>query len=289
MTGAQLSAMEIERTELRRLLRSAELRRARRNVFASRDATLDSYGTQTLAACLALGGLVAASGLTAARLWGLWSSYDEIEVSVRHPRRPKLGGVLIHRSRDLTRGHVTTLDGVLVTTPARTLVDLGRVLPEREVLRLLEHCLATDLIVLGRVRQHRIEVGVQGRNGAGVIHRAMDLVAADACSAESGPEATVMRLLRESGLPAPVPQLWVTAGGQARRIDLAYPSHRIAIEYDGEAWHSDPIQLLADRQRQASLEDAGWTVLRLRKTDLDIGPWSDFLDKLRPLLQPAAA
>ncbi|SER09278.1 Protein of unknown function [Gracilibacillus ureilyticus] len=46
------------------------------------------------------------------------------------------------------------------------------------------------------------------------------------------------------------------------RIDLALPSKMIAIECDGEAYHSSPEQKAHDRKRDRCLKRKGWTVLR---------------------------
>ena len=72
------------------------------------------------------------------------------------------------------------------------------------------------------------------------------------------------RFLLAAGLPQPVLQHEVTAAGQQYRIDVAYPEHRVGIEYDGEEFHSTPRQLDADRRRQRHLARAGWSIIRLR-------------------------
>jgi very-short-patch-repair endonuclease len=59
------------------------------------------------------------------------------------------------------------------------------------------------------------------------------------------------------GLPAPVVQHPVGPFF----LDLAYPSIRLAIEYDGET-HRVQERALRDLDRQAYLTDAGWKVLR---------------------------
>lgn len=50
-------------------------------------------------------------------------------------------------------------------------------------------------------------------------------------------------------------------------IDFAIPKHRVAIEADGDYWHT----ILADRdaKRDAAMNAAGWTVVRLSETDVN--------------------
>jgi len=46
-------------------------------------------------------------------------------------------------------------------------------------------------------------------------------------------------------------------------IDLAIPSIGVAIELDGEYWHSIPEVAAKDRRKDAALTAAGWTVHRI--------------------------
>lgn len=252
--------------ECRAAVRAGHLHRVRRGVYGTDDREYD-FGDHAYAACLKARGLVCISGLAAAHLWGLWSAEVAIELTVRYPRNLKMSGVHVHRSRDLRRTDVTRLDSIPVTTPGRTMIDLGRVLPESEVIRVLEHALATGLVPRARVWQHRIDLGRQGRNGTGVAERILAAIAEDAEAAESGPEAAVMRLIARTDLPRPIPQWWTSVGGRRYRIDLAYPDARLAIEYDGREFHG-PDRARSDAERERALRAAGWTVLRVRHADI---------------------
>jgi very-short-patch-repair endonuclease len=46
------------------------------------------------------------------------------------------------------------------------------------------------------------------------------------------------------------------------RIDIAIPKYRIAIECDGQEWHSAPEQKAHDRKKDRFLRKHGWTVIR---------------------------
>ena len=63
-----------------------------------------------------------------------------------------------------------------------------------------------------------------------------------------------------AGLPPEV-QYPVVAGGRRYRLDLAYPEHRIAVEYDG-AEHRGQRRARLDLVREAALTAAGWRILR---------------------------
>ncbi|MFC7442446.1 endonuclease domain-containing protein [Laceyella putida] len=48
------------------------------------------------------------------------------------------------------------------------------------------------------------------------------------------------------------------------RIDIAIPKYMIAIECDGEEWHSSPDQKEKDRRKDRFLRQNGWTVVRFK-------------------------
>lgn len=50
--------------------------------------------------------------------------------------------------------------------------------------------------------------------------------------------------------------------GVVARVDLAIPTLRVAVEYDG-AWHALREQLEADRRRLNALAEAGWQVVHV--------------------------
>ena len=78
--------------------------------------------------------------------------------------------------------------------------------------------------------------------------------------AESPPESIVRVVLSEAGI-AVEPQHVVQDGSRfVARVDLAVPSRRLAIEYDGR-WHRLGTQPAKDRQRSAELRRCGWSVV----------------------------
>jgi len=66
-----------------------------------------------------------------------------------------------------------------------------------------------------------------------------------------------------------VPQYRMQIGGQEYPIDFAIPSLKIAIEADGEIFHSAPKQLQSDRRRDRLLNQAGWTVIRFKDNEIE--------------------
>ncbi len=90
-----------------------------------------------------------------------------------------------------------------------------------------------------------------------------------AATTESELETRFLQLVREAGLPPPVPQYVVREAGRfMARIDLAYPERRLAIELDGYGPHRSVGAFRRDRNRQNGLALLGWTVLRFTWEDV---------------------
>ena len=69
-------------------------------------------------------------------------------------------------------------------------------------------------------------------------------------------------------MPAPQPQFWIKVNGVEKyRLDLAYPRWKIAVEYDGEEFHSSPEDRDQDERRRTWLRRRGWIVIVVTKED----------------------
>jgi len=66
-----------------------------------------------------------------------------------------------------------------------------------------------------------------------------------------------------------VPQFEVKFGSITYPIDFAFPHLKIALEADGEAFHSSPKQIDHDKERDTKLAQLGWTVLRFKDSEIE--------------------
>ena len=80
----------------------------------------------------------------------------------------------------------------------------------------------------------------------------------------------VADLLVDAGLKYPALEHRVCRadGGFVAQVDLAFPSHRVAIELDSARWHDNRESFVRDRRRRNEITLAGWTVLNFT--------WSDY-------------
>jgi len=233
-----------------------------------------SWEQDLMAACLAGGSGAVASHRSAAGLW----AFDGIprgfvEISVARPLCHRLTGVVVHRSTDLVRSASSTRAGIPVTSPMRTLVDLGAVMPSWAVETALDHVLSRRLVTVAGVRRELDVLARKGRRGAGVLRALLDC-RGDAClRTDSVLEARMLRICREHGLPLPVTQYEIRVGGRLlARVDFAFPEIRLAIEVDGYEHHASLGAFQHDRTRQNDLVAAGWTVLRFTWDDVTRHP-----------------
>jgi very-short-patch-repair endonuclease len=209
---------------------------------------------------------VAASHRAAASLWGLCPSTDRVEVSVVRSSRPTPKNVVVHRSRDLVSGHCTVRQGVPVTNPLRTMVDLGAVEQRWTVEDALDRGLVAKRFTVAAVEWMLHEVARPGRRGCGVLRTVLDERALGASRPDGLLEPRMARLLRDHGFP---PAAFQYAVREAHaRVDFAYPELRLAIEVDGYEVHGSPRAMTADLERQRRLVAAGWTVVRFTWHDV---------------------
>ncbi len=217
---------------------------------------------------LAVDGIV--SHRSAAELWGLIQPAGYVEVSVpgtvdRRVRPP----AIVHRIKDLRPGLAVEREGLMVTDPVRTVIDLGLVMPWWLVRRAIAKGISTKALTVSEVRTLRDALGRPGRNGTGVVRAILDGKLLMLGPEESDLEKRFTQLAQRAGLRPFVLQHEVWGSGRfIGRVDAAYPDLKLAIEVDGFEHHSTPEAFQHDRTRQNALVAIGWTVLRFTWHDV---------------------
>jgi very-short-patch-repair endonuclease len=224
-----------------------------------------------MAACLWAAGGAVASHRAAASLWdieGFTPAPVEISTTGGGSCPPK--GVICHRVTSLPPGDVTRRHGIPVTTPARTLLDLGAVAGKRRVERAMHQLLRRGLVSVERLQRIVDEAGGRGRRGAGVLRGILKACGPAYIPPESELEALVFNLLRGSGLPMPVPQYRIRDqdGNVILRADFAFVEDWLALLIDGYSVHSDREAWYEDRRKRNAVVVLGWGVLVITYDDL---------------------
>ncbi|MDQ3953386.1 MAG: type IV toxin-antitoxin system AbiEi family antitoxin domain-containing protein [Actinomycetota bacterium] len=263
----QALACGLSREGVLRRHRSGRWRRVLPGVYVINGAP-DTWEQRLFAAALWGGEGVAVSGRSAATLWGFPGfRRGPVEISLPRARRRR-SGLVVHRA-SLERIDVTSLDGLPVTTAARTLADVAARIDARSFDAAFHHCLHEKLTDLATLRELAVRLSGPGFAGIGRLREALGAYAADARPAASPLEARCARMLAKSRLPAPRRQHEVRIGGRRRRVDFAWPAARVALEVDGYRWHSSRGAWESDRERLRDLRRAGWTVIQATHDDLE--------------------
>lgn len=190
-------------------------------------------------------------------------------------RRELRGG-----TRDLLPEDWQVIEGVRVTTPIRTAVDLACKLPRREAMAALDAFARVHGI--DPLDMQRLLVRYFRRRG---VVQARQLIPLADARAESAGESWTRLEIEDRGLPRPQLQWWVHVDGvPTYRLDLAYPHARVAVEYDGEQFHSGPEARERDRVRRQWLRDHGWTVIVVTKESFSADAIDAWIRELRNAL-----
>jgi hypothetical protein len=204
------------------------------------------------AALLVAGDAAVASHDTAAALWGLpgfrAGSTTAIHLTVPRGRRPPLDGLRIHQTLIGPGCHRTALGDVPVTGAARTLCDLDGVVPRDRLGRLVDDALMRRITTVAELSETFAEVRRGSRRGRAMVGLLAER-GAEWDAAASPPEARLVRWLVEAGFPLPEQQHRI----DRFRIDLAYPSRGVCIEYDGFDAHITRSRFDHDRRRGNAL------------------------------------
>jgi hypothetical protein len=219
---------------------------------------------------------------TAAWIWGVNAfQYHDLEVlppletrALRGKNRVERKGC-IRGARDLSTDDIVVIGGLLVTTPARTALDLACMLSMRDALAVVDAFMRDHA-----VSRHELDSLLRRFRGRrGVIQARAVVALGDHRSESHGESWTRLALIHDGELPAPELQWWVEVDGvPTYRLDMAYPKHKVAVEYDGREFHSSAEQREYDRRRRSWLEEHGWTVIVVDRSMLSrasIGRWTD--------------
>jgi hypothetical protein len=231
-------------------------------------------GRHVLAAGAALAGSgpdLVASHTTAARIHGLelLERPDDVVALTRSRgagSRRSVKGVRL-TAAELPASQVTVRYGLRVTSPARTVVDLARVLPFRAGTVTADHALASRKVTKDELQP----VLATCRQWPGVI-RAAEVVAFANGLSESALESIARVAFREYGLPPPELQVWVDHERFVGRTDFLWKERNTIAEADGALKYKDPDRARRQLWRDSRLRDAGFEVVHFTWQEINETP-----------------
>ncbi|SSC24498.1 Protein of unknown function DUF559, partial [Klenkia terrae] len=184
-----------------------------------------------------------------------------VHITVDHGRRLAGSPALrVHRRVGFRAEapHCRSVRGLLVTEPARTVVDSWPLLPARD-----RRPAAIDVVGRGTTTAAELAAALATRsNVAGHVelHRTIALIA-DGVRSEL--EALgVLGVFQHPDLPTSQGQRRVEVAGRRFYLDRCWSEAGLVVELDGKAHHTSPEDRRADLERDRLLASAGWLVLR---------------------------
>lgn len=221
---------------------------------------------------------------SAARLWDAplpgWLEEDwRIHLARRRgsstPRRVNVVGHLLALFPD----EVVELDGVRLTSPARTWLDLASVLSAEDLViagdsLVCEHGPEFPVPRQARCSIDELRVMVERHPGSRGVRKARSAVELIRVGADSPPETRLRLALVRAGLPEPIlnhvvwgEDPWGGPGSPVLWPDAAYPQWRVGLQYEG-AHHNGADQYLRDIRRADTAARCGWIEVRVSRLDL---------------------
>jgi very-short-patch-repair endonuclease len=268
----QLLAAGLSSDEIDSRISRGRLHRTWRGVYAVGRPQLTLRGWW-MAAVLTCGGNAVLSHDTAAALWGIRAMKEGftedrpptvIHISVPGSTACSRIGIRFHRRTRLPDADQTRRDRIPVTSPARTLIDLGTRLNDAVL-----EVAVNEADRLGLIDPESLRVSVErhrGVDGVPALRRLLDK--RTFTLTDSDLERSFMRLIDRSGLSRPLTQQQVNGF----RVDFFWPELGLVVETDGLRYHRTPTQQSRDRIRDQAHAATGLTVLRFTHAQISFEP-----------------
>lgn len=263
--------------ELAQRVRAGSLARVRRGAYD--DASPADPVTRHLRLVEATAQLNAAgavvSHLSAAVVHGLpvaASTLGRVQLTRGDAPGGKIRGVVHRYTATLEFDEVTEVQGIRVTSLARTVVDVGRTVSFEQAV------MAGDAARRRGLTDAEIQECLRraaGRPGVAAARRMASFLDA---SSESPGESLSRCALHSAGVEAPTVQYEVrdAPGRLVGRSDFAWEGHRTLGEFDGRVKYGRLLKpgetaadaVYAEKMREDALRDLGWQVVRWTFADL---------------------
>ncbi len=251
-----------------------------RNVFVPRNVELTA-AKRAEAAWLWSNRQATLGGLSAAAVHG--SQWIDAALPAELYRiGDRTDGIVIRRGK-LRDDEICIVDGLPVTTAARTLYDIGR---QPGLTKAVIRCDALARVTSLQCGDARA-IADRNRGAREIIQlrRVLDLMDS---GAESPQETRTRLVLVEAGLPRQQTQIVIRDrfGYPFARLDMGWERWKVGVEYDGAQHWTDPRQRTHDIDRYAEVEALGWRLVRVNGDILRYRP-AVIVDRARAALRAA--
>jgi very-short-patch-repair endonuclease len=178
----------------------------------------------------------------------------------RYGRTPN--GVIVHRSATLAQQDTWIHNGLPVTSPARTLLDIAATLPLRDIARILDQAIAERKVTVAEIED--VLQRNLGHRGAKTLRQAIQGRTRSRIT-KSQAEERLKDAIAQAGLPEPLTGTYVLGW----ECDLYWPEHNLIVEIDDYALHTTRQTYRKDHKRDVEHQLAAHRVLRFTTDQVD--------------------
>jgi very-short-patch-repair endonuclease len=232
--------------------RTRHLRRLHDGVFLTGDAPVTRLQRWWAATLTAPGSVLAFASAGAAHEMRPWEGGFEVIVRKGSGGPQRQGTLLVCHTRNL---HATTLDGLPITTPERTLADLWPRLDAKGQAKTLRNALRLKRVTIPSLAAH-LSIASARQRPRTLTNQLKRYEQLQLNRCRSDAEAAAVVTLADAAIPAPDINVRI-AGEEA---DLSWPGKRLIVEIDGSSFHQDKLE---DARKTRAWRGAGWHVERV--------------------------
>ncbi len=205
------------------------------------------------------------AGRSAAALHGARWVDGRLPAQLLWENRHRPGGIETW-SDAIPDDEITRIEGMAVTTPARTALDIASREPFGSAVAALDALARATRLDMADVK--RLAQRYPGRRGIRQARRVVDMVDP---GAESPPETWLRLLFIRAGFPRPTTQIPVhnDYGVLIAVIDLGWDDVKIGADYDGAHHWMDRRRFTEDIRRAENINEQGWIHLRVTAHDVE--------------------
>lgn len=202
------------------------------------------------------------TGVAASALHGAEWVDDAEPIEILADERRRQAGLIVRMDR-VSDDEITILDGLPVTTEARTAFDLGRYQKRAGAIARLDAMMRAAPFSADAVSMLMRRYGPV--RGVRQLRELLPLVDPGAASPK---ESWLRLLLIDNGFPIPETQIPVFDGDVPfAYLDVGWRHLQLAVEYDGEQHRTDRPQYVKDMRRLPKIAKRGWEVIRVIAED----------------------
>jgi very-short-patch-repair endonuclease len=276
----QLLDLEFSERSVEHRLRTGRLYSVRRGVYAVGRPQISREG-RWMAAILACGRGAALSHGSAAMLWGIGRETGRrIDISVRRPCNHRLPGIKARTRPTLPLEDITEENGIPITAPARTLIDLATELTPKRLERAVNEADKRDLIDSEALRVALDDHA--GERGVRPLRTLLDRQTFRLSDTEL--EVLFRPIAVRAGLPTPLTKEMVNGF----EVDFYWPDLGLVVETDGWHYHRTASAQTRDALRDQTHTATGLTPLRFSHYQVKYEPQHvrDVLSRTAANLRP---